>query len=62
MPGPADNALTGITLTNQEFLQPWQGGLVLIGYCLVIAAAGAWLRVRHDTPLRQGSSASPALS
>jgi ABC-2 type transport system permease protein len=48
LPGPADNALTGITLTNQDFLQPWQGGLVLTMYCLVIAAAGTWLATRHD--------------
>jgi hypothetical protein len=48
LPGPADNALTGITLTNQDFLQPWQGGLVLTMYCLVIAAAGTWLATRAD--------------
>jgi hypothetical protein len=48
LPGPADNALTGITLTNQDFLHPWQGGLVLTLYVLVIAAAGTWLATRHD--------------
>lgn len=41
LPGPADNALTGITLTNQQFLPPWQGGLVLAAYCLVLAGAGS---------------------
>ena len=48
LPGPADNALTGTTLTNQDFLQPWQGGLVLTAYCLVLAAAGAWFATRAD--------------
>jgi hypothetical protein len=47
LPGPAGNALTGITLTNQEFLQPWQGGLVLTAYCLAIAAAGTRLTSRR---------------
>ncbi|PZG02713.1 ABC transporter permease [Micromonospora deserti] len=48
LPGPADNALTGITLTNQESLQPWQGGLVLAAYGLTIAAAGTYLATRRD--------------
>jgi ABC-2 type transport system permease protein len=48
LPGPADNALTGITLTNQHYLQPWQGGVVLMTYCLVIAAAGTYLAARKD--------------
>ncbi|HEX5542391.1 MAG TPA: hypothetical protein VFX60_12670, partial [Micromonospora sp.] len=48
LPGPADNALSGITLTNQQFLQPWQGGLVLTAYCLIIAAAGTYLASRKD--------------
>jgi ABC-2 type transport system permease protein len=48
LPGPADNALTGITLTNQQYLQPWQGGLVLTAYCLLIAAAGTYLANRRD--------------
>lgn len=48
LPGPADNALTGITLTNQQFLQPWQGGLVLAAYSLVIATAGSYVLSRRD--------------
>lgn len=48
LPGPADNALTGITLTNQNFLQPWQGGLVLATYCLTIATVGTYLAHRRD--------------
>jgi hypothetical protein len=27
LPGPSAGALTGITLTDQDFLQPWQGAL-----------------------------------
>lgn len=48
LPGPADNALTGVTLTNQQFLQPWQGGLVLAAYGLAAAAAGTYLVARAD--------------
>lgn len=48
LPGPADNALTGITLTNQQNLQPWQGGLLLAGYCIAIAATGTYLVTRRD--------------
>src|SRR6266508_3156168 len=29
LPGPAASALTQVTLDNQAFLHPWQGGLVL---------------------------------
>jgi ABC-2 type transport system permease protein len=48
LPGPADNALTGIALTNQHYLQPWQGGLVLTMYAVAIAAAGTYLAARRD--------------
>jgi ABC-2 type transport system permease protein len=48
LPGPADNALTGITLTYQDFLQPWQGGLVLTTYGLILAAAGTYVGTRRD--------------
>lgn len=48
LPGPADNALTGIALTNQQYLQPWQGGLVLTMYAVGIAAAGIYLAARRD--------------
>jgi len=48
LPGPADNALTGISLTTQQYLQPWQGGLVLAIYCLLLAATGAFLAIRKD--------------
>ena len=48
LPGPSASALTQITLTDQDFLQPWQGGVVLAGYALVVASAGAWRTNRLD--------------
>jgi ABC-2 type transport system permease protein len=48
LPGPAANALTGVTLTNQHFLAPWQGGLLLAGYATALAAAGTLRTARGD--------------
>jgi ABC-2 type transport system permease protein len=48
LPGPADNALTGIALTNQHYLQPWQGGLVLAIYAVAVVAGGIHLVTRRD--------------
>jgi ABC-2 type transport system permease protein len=48
LPGPSASALTQITLTDQDFLQPWQGGVVLASYALVAASAGAWRTNRLD--------------
>ena len=48
LPGPAAGALTQVSLTNQDFLAPWQGGLALAGYGLVLAFAGARLTIRRD--------------
>lgn len=48
LPGPAGSALTGIALTDQEFLAAWQGGILLIGYAIVLAAAGTHLAIRRD--------------
>ncbi|GAA3153002.1 hypothetical protein JOF29_008704 [Kribbella aluminosa] len=48
LPGPSASALTQITLTDQDFLQPWQGGVVLALYALVAAAAGVWHTNRVD--------------
>ncbi|WP_432945740.1 hypothetical protein ACQPXM_06365 [Kribbella sp. CA-253562] len=48
LPGPSASALTQITLTDQDFLQPWQGGLALAAYGLVVAAAGLWRTTRLD--------------
>lgn len=48
LPGAAAAALTRVSQANQEFLAPWQGGLVLAGYGLVFAVAGTFLAVRRD--------------
>jgi ABC-2 type transport system permease protein len=48
LPGPAASALAGLTLTDQTFLVPWQGGLVLAGYGLGFAILGSLLAVRRD--------------
>jgi ABC-2 type transport system permease protein len=48
LPGSAGAALTNITITNQDFLAPWQGALVLIGYSTLLAIAGTRLAVRRD--------------
>jgi ABC-2 type transport system permease protein len=48
LPGPSASALTQITLTDQDFLQPWQGGVMLAAYGLVVAAAGLWRTARFD--------------
>lgn len=48
LPGAAANALTQVAQANQDFLPPWQGGLVLAAYGLVLAAAGTVLTSRRD--------------
>ncbi|WP_328988433.1 hypothetical protein OG394_19645 [Kribbella sp. NBC_01245] len=48
LPGPSASALTQITLTDQDFLQPWQGGVVLAVYGLVVAVTGLWHTTRID--------------
>jgi ABC-2 type transport system permease protein len=48
LPGAAANALTQVAQSGQEFLEPWQGGLVLAGYGLAFAAAGTLLSMRRD--------------
>lgn len=48
LPGPAASALAGLTLTDQTFLAPWQGGLVLAGYGLGFAILGSLVAVRRD--------------
>jgi len=48
LPGQASSAIIRIALTNQELLQPWQGGLLLIGYGLAFALSGTYLSVRRD--------------
>jgi len=48
LPGSASAALTQVSLTTQEYLAAWEGGLVLAGYGLLIAAAGALFSMRRD--------------
>jgi ABC-2 type transport system permease protein len=48
LPGEAENALTQVSLTNQQFLQPWQGGLLFAAYGLAFALAGTLLTIRRD--------------
>jgi ABC-2 type transport system permease protein len=48
LPGPSASALTQITLTDQAFLQPWQGGVMLASYAMAVAAAGLWRTGRID--------------
>lgn len=48
LPGEAKNALTQVSLTNQQFLQPWQGGVLFAAYGLAFAVAGMLLTVRRD--------------
>jgi ABC-2 type transport system permease protein len=48
LPGEAENALTQVTLTNQQLLQPWQGGLLFAAYGIALAVAGMQLTVRRD--------------
>ncbi|WP_350279138.1 hypothetical protein [Kribbella sp. HUAS MG21] len=48
LPGPSASALARITLTDQSFLRPWQGGLVLALYCLGVISAGLWRTTRLD--------------
>lgn len=48
LPGPAGSALTGIALTDQEFLPAWAGGVLLAGYGFAFAIAGSYLTMRRD--------------
>jgi hypothetical protein len=40
--------LTGSPLEIRSFLDPWQGGLVLAGYVVVLVAAGVLATRRRD--------------
>lgn len=46
-PGGAISALTR-RFVGVDLLQPYQGGLLLIGYGLVFAILGTWIAVRRD--------------
>jgi ABC-2 type transport system permease protein len=48
LPGPAASALTQITLVDQDFLEPWQGGAVLTAYAVLAAVIGLRNTLRHD--------------
>lgn len=48
LPGPAAGALTQLSLDDQDFLNPWQGGLVLAGYGIAFAVTGTLLLTRRD--------------
>ena len=47
MPGGALEALTA-TFEGPDLLEPWQGGLLLLGYGLLAAFLGTMLAVRRD--------------
>lgn len=48
LPGAARAALTQTVLTNRNFLEPWQGGLVLVAYGVALTALGSRLTQRRD--------------
>jgi ABC-type transport system involved in multi-copper enzyme maturation permease subunit len=48
LPGGALNALIRSGASQVPLLAPWQGGLLLLGYGLVLAGLGAALAVRRD--------------
>lgn len=48
LPGPSASALAQITLTDQDFLQPWQGGLMLTLYGVCAIIAGSLRTTRLD--------------
>jgi ABC-2 type transport system permease protein len=47
LPGGALEAMTA-TLNDTDLLNPWQGGLLLLGYGLLAAVLGTFLAVRRD--------------
>ncbi|MGH3720492.1 MAG: hypothetical protein ACRDRI_16935 [Pseudonocardiaceae bacterium] len=48
LPGPAGDALTGRSAPNLSLLPGWAGGLLLVGYALVLAVLGARFALRRD--------------
>ncbi|MGH3352024.1 MAG: hypothetical protein ACRDPS_15255 [Nocardioides sp.] len=48
LPGSASAALTQVSLSTQNYLDPWLGGLVLAGYGLLLAAVGSLVSMRRD--------------
>jgi ABC-2 type transport system permease protein len=50
LPGAAAGALTGAGRPGVLLLQPWQGGLVLLGWGVLFAGGGWILTIRRDIP------------
>ncbi len=50
LPGAAADALTGVARNQGLLLANWQGGLLLLGWGLLFAAAGLIITVRRDVP------------
>lgn len=48
LPGSASAALTQVSLSTQDYLAAWQGGLVLAGYGAVLALVGSMIVVHRD--------------
>lgn len=48
LPGSASAALTQVSLSTQDYLEPWLGGLVLAGYGLLLAFVGARVSMGRD--------------
>lgn len=48
LPGSAEDALVGVVQSNFHLLAQWQGGLLLVAYGVLLAAAGAAFTMRRD--------------
>ncbi|MFE6645299.1 hypothetical protein ACFVJS_01965 [Nocardioides sp. NPDC057772] len=48
LPGSASAALTQVSLSTQDYLDPWLGGFVLAGYGLFLAVVGARVSMGRD--------------
>lgn len=48
LPGSASAALTQVSLSTQDYLDPWAGGLALTAYGLLFAIVGARVSMRRD--------------
>lgn len=48
LPGGASSALIGVTTGREDLLQPWQGGLLFLGYGIAFAAIAVASTLRRD--------------
>ncbi|MFI5625604.1 hypothetical protein ACIA03_19210 [Nocardioides sp. NPDC051685] len=48
LPGSASAALTQVSLSTQDYLAPWAGGLVLAGYGLLFTIVGTRISMSRD--------------